>query len=493
MKNILFVVALLAGHSIVAQNVGIGTAIPKARLHVADSSVVFSASGDLNLPAGNPPIIGAGRRMLWYVDKAAFRAGHVAGNEWDKDSVGNFSAAIGQNTKAVGNWSTALGLGTIARGRFSFAAGLGCNAIGTHSIAVGESCNAVGIGSVAMGAGTHAIGSASASFGSSTFARGVSSFATGSNTEANGNSSFATGFGSIASGITSFASGNSTIASGISSFAGGNLTRATNANTFATGDGAQASGINSFATGQVTTASGENSFACGTSNVASGNNSFASGAATFATGFYSTAMGRRMSTNGQTGAFSLGDSDPNNEGITLTGVTDQMVARFWNGYYFLTSGNNTRSGVFIGHNGNSWLSICDKTQKENFEPLDGEEVLKKMAGIQLSSWNYKQQDPQQYRHYGIMAQDFYNAFGKDKFGTVGNDTSVNPIDMIGIDMAAIQALEKRTQKIEQLQQENAALKSQLNDIAAELKVLRKETALLMQIQQNKSLKTNAVK
>ena len=43
-----------------------------------------------------------------------------------------------------------------------------------------------------------------------------------------------------------------------------------------------------------------------------------------------------------------------------------------------------------------------------------------------------------------MAQDFYKAFGKDKYGTIGNDTTVNPVDMLGIDMAAIQALEKRT-------------------------------------------------
>lgn len=69
-----------------------------------------------------------------------------------------------------------------------------------------------------------------------------------------------------------------------------------------------------------------------------------------------------------------------------------------------------------------------------------------------------------------MAQDFYSAFGKDKFGAIGNDTTVNPIDMIGIDMAAIQALEKRTAL---LSQENKDLKNELDDLKLRLAKLEK--------------------
>ena len=35
---------------------------------------------------------------------------------------------------------------------------------------------------------------------------------------------------------------------------------------------------------------------------------------------------------------------------------------------------------------------------------------------------------------------FLYVFGHDKHSAVGNDTPVNPIDMIGIDMAAIPAI-----------------------------------------------------
>jgi len=184
-------------------------------------------------------------------------------------------------------------------------------------------------------------------------------------------------------------------------------------------------------------------------------------------------MGTLVNTNNQTGAFIIGDSDPNNEGTTFSGFPDEFVARFWRGYYFLTSGNNTRFGVQIGHNGNAWTSICDKNRKENFEPVDGDEVLQKIAKMNFTSWNYKMQDAKTYRHYGIMAQDFYNAFGHDKYGTIGNDTTVNPIDMIGIDMAAIQALEKRTTD---LKNENESLKQSLAQLQLQFKEQQKVIA-----------------
>ena len=61
-------------------NIGIGTTVPAARLQVLDSNVVFSASGSLPNTPGDPPIQGAGRRMMWYANKAAFRVGYVSGD-----------------------------------------------------------------------------------------------------------------------------------------------------------------------------------------------------------------------------------------------------------------------------------------------------------------------------------------------------------------------------------------------------------------------------
>ena len=100
----------------------------------------------------------------------------------------------------------------------------------------------------------------------------------------------------------------------------------------------------------------------------------------------------------------------------------------------------------------------DKTKKENFQPVDGEEVLKKIGGFGLTSWNYIGQDSKQFRHYGPMAQDFFAAFGNDGIGTIGTPTTINSGDMAGILMIAVQALEKQNRE---MKAENSDLKARL--------------------------------
>ena len=93
----------------------------------------------------------------------------------------------------------------------------------------------------------------------------------------------------------------------------------------------------------------------------------------------------------------------------------------------------------------------DKTKKENFQPVDGEEVLAKLQSLEIPSWNLAGQDPGRFRHYGPMAQDFFAAFGQDGVGTIGTPTTINTSDLAGILMIAVQTLGRRTR-------ENAELK-----------------------------------
>ena len=103
----------------------------------------------------------------------------------------------------------------------------------------------------------------------------------------------------------------------------------------------------------------------------------------------------------------------------------------------------------------------DKTQKENFQPVDGEEVLGKIRGFELSSWNFIGHDPKKFRHYGPMAQDFYAAFGHDGLGQIGSETTINSGDLAGILMIAVQALEKRTAELKHKEAQIAVLESRL--------------------------------
>lgn len=165
-----------------AQNVGIGTDNPVALLHVADSSVLFSAEGDVPGVTGNTPVSGAGRRMMWYAGKAAFRVGALENtaaymSNWDKDSTGIYSIAMGYSTMAKGNASVAAGFYTKATGADgAIALGNNTNASGgSGAIALGYSTTASGFfGATALGANTIASGSSGAT------ALGYGSSATGS-------------------------------------------------------------------------------------------------------------------------------------------------------------------------------------------------------------------------------------------------------------------------------------------------------------------------
>ena len=124
---------------------------------------------------------------------------------------------------------------------------------------------------------------------------------------------------------------------------------------------------------------------------------------------------------------------------------------------------NTSVTVIQGQVG--FTSSSDRNKKENLRPVAGEEVLGKIRGLSLASWNFIGHDPKQFRHYGPMAQDFFAAFGHDGVGTIGTDTTITSTDMDGILMIAAQALEKRTLKQEKemnaLRAENADLKARL--------------------------------
>jgi hypothetical protein len=112
-----------------------------------------------------------------------------------------------------------------------------------------------------------------------------------------------------------------------------------------------------------------------------------------------------------------------------------------------------------------------------------------MRGIRLGSWNYKGYDSPGLRHYGPMAQDFYNAFGRDDHGTIGNDTTINQANLEGVLMILVKALEERTNK---QAQEIAVLKVRNDELSAQImankKMQEEWAALLEQLKQKENSK-----
>ncbi len=289
-------------------------------------------------------------------------------------------------------------------------------------------------------------------YGSTGF--GYSPVAKGDYSTAGGYFSTAQGFGSTAMGFYATAGGDYSTSLGYHATAGGNYSTAL-------GHFSVAGGNYSTATGYFTTASGLIATAMGTNVTASGD--------------YSVALGTNVSTNGKKGAFFLGDSDPYQNGVRDIGFNDQIAMRFNGGYYFISSDIGSDIGVRVSAGGNSWSALSDVKRKENFLPVNGELFLEKISKLPLSTWNYKGQSPKTFRHYGPMAQDFFAAFGKDELGIIGCDTLINQQDFLGVNLIAIQALEKRTGALQmennKLKMENAGLLEGQKKLEAQLQKL----------------------
>lgn len=178
--------------------IGIGTTAPAADLHLL-SNGGFLSEGTFGSGA-SLPVTGAGTRMMWYPNRAAFRAGTVSANEWDLTNIGNNSFAGGFNNIAKGDNSFASGQQNQALGTNSAAIGWGNIASGFNSFAVGSGGQASGPYAIALGRGAIANDSMSICIGYHCNSTGIASLAFGYQTTASGDYSLSMGYNSSTAG-----------------------------------------------------------------------------------------------------------------------------------------------------------------------------------------------------------------------------------------------------------------------------------------------------
>ncbi len=116
--------------------------------------------------------------------------------------------------------------------------------------------------------------------------------------------------------------------------------------------------------------------------------------------------------------------------------------------------------------GTNWVNASDANAKENFEKVDGAELLEKLSALEISKWNYKGNEEAE--HIGPTAQDF-----KKAFGVGADDKSISTIDPSGIALAAIKELyaqlKQKNAEIARLQETNA---KQLDELRQQLSALQ---------------------
>ncbi len=115
----------------------------------------------------------------------------------------------------------------------------------------------------------------------------------------------------------------------------------------------------------------------------------------------------------------------------------------------------SEGGIFL--NGAIHAS-SDRNLKDDFTPVNRQEILDRVLEIPITSWRFKSEDTS-VRHIGPVAQDFMKSFG---FGI--DDTHITSTDADGVALVAIQALnqrlEEKTSEVEQLRIRVEALEQQ---------------------------------
>jgi trimeric autotransporter adhesin len=273
---------------------------------------------------------------------------------------------------------------------------------------------------------------------------------------------------------------------GFYSWAGGNLTRATAFASFAFGDQVTVTAVDGAAFGASNTVSGTAGFSTGASNecsgftcVALGYSNRAAGQGSVAIGYrvhasanYSVALGHRAHAK-HTGSFTWADASTTDS--LLSNGNNRFLTRAAGGYRLYTNSASS-IGVWLGASGNSWSSLSDRTLKENFAPVDGEDVLRRLRNVPVSTWNFIDAGPE-VRQLGPMAQDWHAAFGLNP-----DSLSINQAEFDGVNLAAIQALDARTvalqahadaqaREIAELRARNEAYERRLAALEAAVRVL----------------------
>ena len=167
-------------------------------------------------------------------------------------------------------------------------------------------------------------------------------------------------------------------------------------------------------------------------------------------------------------AFVWGDSF---NGVVASSANNQFTVRASGGARFF-SNTGQSAGVSLAAGGTAWAIISDRNVKKNFQPVNRQEVLERLAALPVTRWNYQWEADDGVPHLGPMAQDFKAAFypGRD-------DKSITTQEADGVALAAIQGLNEKVEQdtkqkdaeIAELKHQNATLLRRLEAIEARLK------------------------
>ena len=425
------------------QTTGAASAIGGGVGNNASGDYATVGGGKGNLASGIASFIGGGGffsdRATWIANQAAGGDSTIGGGLGNIIAIGGMYGFIGggYSNNASGNSAT------IGGGQTNTASG------NWSTVSGGNGNLAIGIGSFIGGGGsdgTTFVGN-QATGNASTIGGGI----------ANLEDDYAD---TIGGGIYNYAyEAYSTVGGGYNNVAGAYSSIGGGQGNMAEAQGTIGGGYNNSTHGPNATVVG------GYMNNASGlASTVGGGAVNYAEGDYSFAAGFGAQAQ-HPGCFVWADAQNVNFGGMpfVSTAPNQFSVRATGGARFVTSiaaNNNPISGVELDAGGAAWSSICDQNAKKNFAPVNGEEILNKLAAVPVEKWNYKWEKDSSVPNIGPMAQAFKAAFypGRD-------DKRITTLEFDGVELAAIQGLnEKLEARSQKLEAENADLKTRLEKL-----------------------------
>ena len=430
--------------------------------NIASAGWSTVGGGDINTASGNSATVGGGYNNIASGEDATVGGGNtnvvtgtsatVGGGESNEASGSSATVGGGYQNTASEDWATVGGgqsntasgfSATVGGGYQNTASGSGTGN-GFATVGGGESNLASADYATIGGGQTNVVSGTNATVGG-----GYLNTASGNNSTVGGGKSnkASNQYATVGGGWNNTASGGTW---GSATVGGGKNNTASDASsTVSGGEGNTADGeVATVGGGASNTASGMRATVGGGQlNTASGGWSTISGGMyNVADGNYSFAAGYKAKAN-HDGAFVWADST--NTDFTST-ADDQFMVQASGGITMYTNSGRTL-GVRAPADGTAWSSASDRELKENFAPVDTQELLARLAESPITTWNYKSQAPS-IRHIGPMAQDFNTLI--EGLGGEG-EKYINTLDADGVALAAIQGLYEQNQT---LAAENAALR-----------------------------------
>ncbi|HVF43141.1 MAG TPA: tail fiber domain-containing protein, partial [Pyrinomonadaceae bacterium] len=145
-------------------------------------------------------------------------------------------------------------------------------------------------------------------------------------------------------------------------------------------------------------------------------------------------------------------------------ANNEFAARATGGFRFRTNLGGT-TGCNLPAGSGVFNCTSSRTTKENFNLVDGNDVLARLRKVPVSTWNYIAEGRQS-RHLGPMAEDFYQQF---QLGTT--DKAIGIQDAVGVSLAAVKALDARTLELQQKAEEVEQLRNKVNTLEQRLAAL----------------------